>query len=114
MPGPGPPGSTSKFYCAHPELYSKGLTERGRSRTSMSFHDNGALAPLATRVSPSPARMSSTIKCGVVGYGYWGRNIVRNLQGIENVEIAAACDKSSTARRRVHKHHPQIYVLTVG
>ena len=78
----------------------------------MSFHDNGALAPLAPRVSPSPARMSSTIKFGVVGYGYWGPNIVRNLQGIENVEIAAVCDKSSTARRRVHKNHPQIYVMT--
>src|SRR5438445_2732010 len=78
----------------------------------MSIHYNGALAPLAPRVSPSPARMSSTIKFGVVGYGYWGPNIVRNLQGIENVEIAAVCDKSSTARRRVHKNHPQIYVMT--
>src|SRR5438445_12591828 len=78
----------------------------------MAFHDNGALAAWASRVSPSPARMSSTIKFGVGGYGYWGPNIVRNLQGIENVEIAAVCDKSSTARRRAHKNHTQLYVMT--
>lgn len=78
----------------------------------MSFHDHDALATLAPPVSPSPARMSSTIKFGVVGYGYWGPNIVRNLQGTANVEIAAVCDKSSAARRRVHKNHPQIYVTT--
>jgi len=76
----------------------------------MSSHDNGAVATLAPP-SPSPqTRMSSTIRFGVVGYGYWGPNIVRNLQGMTGVEITTVCDASSAARKRVHRNHPQIYV----
>ena len=80
----------------------------------MSSHDSGALAtlPLPVSPSPAPARMSSTIRFGVVGYGYWGPNIVRNLQGMAGVDITSVCDKSSAARRRVHKNHPQIYVIS--
>lgn len=37
---------------------------------------------------------------GVIGYGYWGPNIVRNFQGLENVRVAAICDKSPVALRR--------------
>lgn len=79
----------------------------------MTSNDNGALAVLdrAVQRQVAPARMSSTIRFGVVGYGYWGPNIVRNLQGMPNVDITAVCDKSSAARKRVHKNHPQIYVM---
>jgi len=54
--------------------------------------------------------MSSTIKFGVVGYGYWGPNVVRNLHSMPNVDITAVCDKSSDSRKKVHKNHPQTYV----
>ena len=70
---------------------------------------SAVLDPSAQR-TPVPARMSSTIRFGVVGYGYWGPNIVRNLQGMPGVELAAVCDKSSVARKRAHKSHPQVYV----
>jgi predicted dehydrogenase len=62
--------------------------------------------------SPAPRKISSTVKVGVVGYGYWGPNVVRNLQGMASVEVTAVCDKTSAARKRVHKNHPQIYVTT--
>jgi len=61
---------------------------------------------------PSVRPMSSTIRFGVIGYGYWGPNIVRNLQSMSGVEITTVCDKSSAARKRAHKNHPQIYVTT--
>jgi len=50
------------------------------------------------------------VKFGVVGYGYWGPNVVRNLQSLAGAEITSVCDKSSAARRRVHKNYPNIYV----
>ena len=43
------------------------------------------------------------IKFGVIGYGYWGPNIVRNLQSIAGAEVLSVCDKSSAARRRIHR-----------
>lgn len=59
---------------------------------------------------PVPKKSVNTIKFGVVGYGYWGPNIVRNLQTIAGAETVAVCDKSPTSRRRVHKSYSHIYV----
>lgn len=50
------------------------------------------------------------VKFGVIGYGYWGPNVVRNLQTLEGAQVVAVCDKSSAARRRVHRSYPNIYV----
>jgi predicted dehydrogenase len=62
------------------------------------------------QLSAVPTRSSATVKFGVIGYGYWGPNVVRNLQTTAGAEISAVCDKSSAARRRVHKSYPHIYV----
>src|SRR5271170_7956904 len=50
------------------------------------------------------------VKFGVVGYGYWGPNIVRNLSQLEEVEVVAVCDKSPASRRRVEKAHRDVRV----
>jgi predicted dehydrogenase len=50
------------------------------------------------------------VKFGVVGYGYWGPNVVRNLHTTSGVEISAVCDQNPAARRRVHKAYPHVYV----
>jgi predicted dehydrogenase len=52
----------------------------------------------------------STVKVGVIGYGYWGPNVVRNLQSIGGADVVAVCDKSSASRKKVHKNSPGIYV----
>src|SRR5205814_6444523 len=57
-----------------------------------------------------PRKAVSTLKFGVIGYGYWGPNIVRNLQSISGAEVVSVCDKSSASRKRVHKAYPSIYV----
>jgi predicted dehydrogenase len=57
-------------------------------------------------------KTNATVKFGVVGYGYWGPNVVRNLQSLAGAEITAVCDKSTAARKRVHKNHPNIYVTS--
>ena len=50
------------------------------------------------------------VKFGVIGYGYWGPNVVRNLQSLQGAQVHAVCDKSSAARQRIHKAHPNLYV----
>lgn len=35
------------------------------------------------------------IKTGVIGYGYWGPNIVRNFHNHPEIEVVKVCDKSS-------------------
>ncbi|HEY1462586.1 MAG TPA: Gfo/Idh/MocA family oxidoreductase [Terriglobales bacterium] len=46
------------------------------------------------------------IKFGVVGYGYWGPNIVRNLDQQEGSQVVAICDKSPASRKKIQKNHP--------
>jgi predicted dehydrogenase len=53
---------------------------------------------------------SSVIKFGVVGYGYWGPNVVRNLDRLEQAEMVAVCDQSANARKKVEKAYPDVMV----
>ena len=68
--------------------------------------DTFAVAPLPA----VPKRAVSSIKFGVIGYGYWGPNVVRNLQSITSAEVVGVCDKSPASRRRIHKNSPGVYV----
>jgi len=52
------------------------------------------------------------IHIGVIGYGYWGPNIVRNFNGIEGARVLAVCDKSQEALNRVKKNNPDIEVVS--
>jgi len=48
------------------------------------------------------------IRVGVIGYGYWGPNIVRNLQGLDDIRVEMVCDKSPSALARVRKTYPSL------
>jgi predicted dehydrogenase len=48
---------------------------------------------------------------GVIGYGYWGPNIVRNFQNQENVRVVAVSDKNPNALKRVSKTYPDIRLI---
>jgi predicted dehydrogenase len=37
---------------------------------------------------------------GVIGYGYWGRNMVRDLATLDSSQVLAICDVESLAWRR--------------
>src|SRR5713101_7851378 len=52
------------------------------------------------------------IRIGVIGYGYWGPNIVRNLRGLEGCHVSAVCDQSPAALKRVKQAHPDLVVTT--
>src|SRR5215467_7937691 len=52
------------------------------------------------------------INIGVLGYGYWGPNIVRNLHSLEGCHLASVCDRSPVALKRVRQAYPDIAVTT--
>lgn len=59
---------------------------------------------------PGQKQGSGVIKFGVVGYGYWGPNVVRNLNQLEEADVLAICDKSPASRRRIQKAYPHVSV----
>ncbi len=66
------------------------------------------------RPNPSPASQSpaATVRVGVIGYGYWGPNIVRNLHSLEHCEVVSVCDKNPAALKRAQKSYPGVHLTT--
>jgi len=50
------------------------------------------------------------VNFGVIGYGYWGPNVVRNLAGLEGSQVRAIAEMSPAARKRAQKAYPGIHV----
>lgn len=50
------------------------------------------------------------IRLGVIGYGYWGPNVVRNFHGLYNCQLVSVCDHSPKALRRVLDTYTSIEV----
>jgi predicted dehydrogenase len=46
------------------------------------------------------------VNFGVIGYGYWGPNIVRNLANLDDSQVVAIADFSPAARQRAQKAYP--------
>lgn len=45
---------------------------------------------------------------GVIGYGYWGPNLVRNFAQIQGVRVAAVCDQRPERRAQVTQLYPAV------
>ncbi|MDO5575700.1 MAG: Gfo/Idh/MocA family oxidoreductase, partial [Fibrobacter sp.] len=52
------------------------------------------------------------IRIGVIGFGYWGPNIVRNFNAVENAAVVAVCDKNKDALSRLSLSNPGITLTT--
>ena len=52
------------------------------------------------------------LRFGVIGYGYWGPNIVRNLRSLEGCEVVGICDHSPAARNRIQSANPGVPVYS--
>src|SRR5262252_1593316 len=50
------------------------------------------------------------IRVGVIGYGYWGPNIVRNFYAVNGFCVQAVCDKSAESLQRVKRAYPGLHV----
>jgi predicted dehydrogenase len=49
------------------------------------------------------------LRVGVIGYGYWGPNIVRNLYAVEACEVAALCDRNPAALQKARRAYPGLH-----
>jgi len=50
------------------------------------------------------------VNFGVIGYGYWGPNIVRNLMSLDGSQVLAIAEKNVTARKRAQRTYPGMKV----
>src|ERR1700687_2032116 len=55
---------------------------------------------------------SNVIRIGVLGYGYWGPNIVRNFHGQEQSRVVSVCDQSPKSLQRVRQSYPDMHVTS--
>ncbi|MCI0699774.1 MAG: Gfo/Idh/MocA family oxidoreductase, partial [Planctomycetia bacterium] len=46
------------------------------------------------------------IRVGVIGYGYWGPNLIRNFSSCPQTEVVAVCDASPARRSAVSRAYP--------
>ncbi len=52
------------------------------------------------------------VRVGVIGYGYWGPNVVRNLHSIEGCQVTAICDKNPAGLQRANRDYPGVELTT--
>jgi predicted dehydrogenase len=52
------------------------------------------------------------IRIGVIGYGYWGPNIVRNFNMANGSQVTMVCDMNQQSLKKVKKTYPQVRVTT--
>jgi len=48
------------------------------------------------------------VRVGVIGYGYWGPNLVRNFSEVPDCQIVAVCDTRPDRRALVEARYPSI------
>lgn len=52
------------------------------------------------------------IRIGIVGYGYWGPNLVRNFAETPGATVAAVADLDTSKLELVKRRYPAVYVTT--
>lgn len=50
------------------------------------------------------------LNIGVIGYGYWGPNIVRNFSSANGSQVTMVCDMNQTTQKKIKKAYPQVTV----
>ena len=53
-----------------------------------------------TTGSGNAGQDSNVVRVGVIGYGYWGPNIVRNLSALDGCRVVTLCDQRPAALAR--------------
>src|SRR5215831_14971496 len=52
--------------------------------------------------------MSTTIKVGVVGCGYWGPNLIRNFRTLSDCNMKIMCDISPPRLKHLRSLYPEV------
>ena len=82
----------------------------------MSSSDSSLLDPVKNQLTTGAVQAeqlpTDKVRVGVIGFGYWGPNIVRNVSGLQNAELVAVCDRSPAALQRATRLYPRIQTST--
>jgi predicted dehydrogenase len=57
-------------------------------------------------------RLTDTVGIAVVGYGYWGPNLLRNFFDTPDCRVVAVCDMSEARLGAVRQRHPSVVTTT--
>jgi predicted dehydrogenase len=57
-------------------------------------------------MSPSASKNQARVRVGVVGLGYWGPNLARNFQALEDCELTWCCDGNPEVLARFEGRFP--------
>ena len=57
-------------------------------------------------------QLPGALRIGVIGYGYWGPNIVRNLHALESCDLSMISDRSAAALKRAQRTYPGVALTT--
>ena len=58
------------------------------------------------------AGAQAPVRVGTVGFGYWGPNLVRNLDRLGDAELVAACDLSEANLAKLAGLYPGVATTT--
>ena len=53
------------------------------------------------------------IKIGVIGYGYWGPNLVRNFMSNPSTRVVCVCDRAPARLEKVKALYPSVKITTL-
>ena len=56
--------------------------------------------------------MSEPIRCALVGFGYWGPNLLRNLSDLVDAQVRVVCDPRPDLARRIGPRYPWVETET--
>jgi predicted dehydrogenase len=56
--------------------------------------------------------MNKPLSIGVIGCGYWGPNLIRNMRSLPNCSVRAICDLNETRLRHLTSLYPEIKGIT--
>jgi predicted dehydrogenase len=56
----------------------------------------------------------SQLRVGVIGYGYWGPNVVRNLYALDACEVVALCDRNPAALQKARRTYPGLHMTAAA
>src|SRR2546423_14312626 len=70
------------------------------------------LEPLCAPASNTLPTTAPAVRVGVIGYGYWGPNLVRNLAEVEGFRVTTVSDMSESRLALARARYPSITTTT--
>src|SRR5690348_10690811 len=84
-------------------------TQPGAAKRLHSYNDVPVLYEKQRHAQAGPP---DPIRMGLIGYGYWGPNVARNLQSLESCQIVSICDQNQASLRRASRSFSGVKLTT--